>query len=202
MKRLFVFSMVMGLALSSPVNALATGHINAPDASLYNASITIDPISQYYTFDENGNQVMFPTYDDYLLYENAQNFARGAYGETWVPIRTVAEDKLLFHFVGYHSGTSTWAKTNQYVITRNKTYSVSGSYNWKSTNFNLGFSYSYGVATYIPANASKYSRLGVYGDFTFKQVEYAQYKYGQPTGATRVSSSVTRTNSYLEPRYQ
>lgn len=44
---------------------------------------------------------------------------------------------------------------------------------------NTGFSYSKSVAATIPADAKKFSRLGVWGDFTFRTVKATEYKNGK-----------------------
>jgi hypothetical protein len=44
--------------------------------------------------------------------------------------------------------------------------------------------------------------LGAFADYTLKKERYAQYQYGQPTGATRVSTYAERTGTYIDPVYQ
>lgn len=75
-------------------------------------------------------------------------------------------------------------------------------YTFENVNLDIGFSYSYSVATTIPADASRYSRLGVYADYTFKQERYAEYLQGQPTGNTRISTYAIRNANYIKPIYK
>lgn len=106
-------------------------------------------------------------------------------------------------WVGYHSGTPNWSKASSYTITKNKGYSVSGSYTYSGITVGTGFSYSKSIATTISANSKKYSRLGVCGDFTFTKIKRQYYNsdygaMGKPT--YRVTKK--KHAYYLAPVYK
>lgn len=175
-----------------------------------NNQLIVTPHANYYDIDENGNFIIFPTLDDYILYDSINNskisfrYSPGysnRYGYEWKIINQ-SEKELYFHFIQYHPGTKAWAKANEYTILSGETFKVSTTYTWSKFTFDLGFSYSYSVNTSIPADPSRYSRLGIYADYTLKQYELKQYQYGQPTGETRTLSYATKNNSYIEPKYK
>ncbi|WP_455616540.1 hypothetical protein [Eisenbergiella sp.] len=158
--------------------------------------------SNYVYTDSNGYQIVFPTLEDYEVYVKAHEDIQPRYGEQWILEQTLHTSTLNHYFVGYHSGTPNWTKASSYVISQGKNFSIGASYPWQGITLDIGFSYSFSVATTIPANANKYSRLGVYADYTLKQEKYAEYQYGIATGNTRVSTYAVRTANYIDPVYQ
>lgn len=189
-----IFAMVFALVsiIASPLNVFAST-TDAMDAK---------STSEYVYIDQSGNELIFPTAEDYEIYVKAHRSLQPRYGEEWRLQETIAKTKLNHHFVGYHSGTPNWTKASSYTIASGKNYSVGASYPWQGVTLNIGFSYSFSVATTIPADSNKYSRLGVYADYTLTQERYAEYLYGQPTGNTRVSTYSNRTANYIDPKYQ
>jgi len=188
-----VFALILTLVtvIASPSNVFAS--TNAMESK---------STSEYTYIDQSGNELIFPTAEDYELYMQAHRTSQYRYGEEWRLQETLASSKLNHYFVGYHSGTPNWTKASSYTITKGKSFNVSANYPWQGVTLNIGFSYSFSVATTIPANSNKYSRLGVYADYTLKKERYAEYQYGQPTGNTRVSTYSTRTANYIDPVYQ
>lgn len=185
---IFVFP-INTFAKESAQSKFVTTEINAKSTALY----------VFYTSD--GRELIFPTKEDYDLYLQSHQLTR-AYGEEWRLQSTLATRYLPHYFVGYHPDTPNWVKASMYTITAGQTFTVGCSYLWEGVTLNLGYSYSYGLATTIPADASRYSRLGAFADYTLKKERYAQYQYGQPTGATRVSTYAERTGTYIDPVYQ
>lgn len=169
-------------------------------ASTANA-MEAESASEYLYIDQHGNEYIFPTAEDYGNFLEAHKI-QPRYGEMWLLDATLVTTNLNHYFVGYHSGTPNWIKASSYTISSGQNFNVSASYPWQGVSLNIGFSYSYSVATTIPANASKYSRLGVYADYTLKKERYAEYSYGQPTGNTRISTYAVRTANYIDPVYQ
>jgi len=116
---------------------------------------------------------------------------------------TVSTSRKNNIWVGYHSGTPNWSKASSYTLAKGKGYNVSGNYNYDGISVSIGFNYSKSVATTIPANSKKYSRLGVRGDFTFKKIK-RQY-YNSDYGAMgKPSYRVTKIkhNYYIAPVYK
>lgn len=105
-------------------------------------------------------------------------------------------------WVGYHSGTPHWSKASSYTISAGKSFSVSGSYTFEGISCNIGFSYSKTVTTTIPANFSKYSRLGIRGDFTFKKIKRQYYEDNVAIGKPSYRVVSTRHNYYIAPVYK
>lgn len=200
-RRLLSFICVMSFLIGTvtmPLDVFAkTSDSSNTAVTQFNAESTA--LYVYRTGD--GRELIFPTKEDYDLYLQAHQLTR-AYGEEWRLQTTLAKKNLSHHFVGYHSGTPNWAPASSYTISKGKNFSVGGSYSWEGVTLNLGFSYSFSVATTIPADASRYSRLGVFADYTLKKERYAQYQYGKATGLTRVSTYAERTAKYIEPVYK
>ena len=170
------------------------------------SSIDFNTQDEYSAIDENGDTIIFENqedYDFYIKYENPNKIMSRDYstGTTWKTTITNSTNKNKL-WVGYHSGTTNWAKASSYTLTKNKTYSVSGSYNYSGTTMNTGFSYSKGISTTIPADSKKYSKLGIWGDFTFRTIKTTEYKNGKPTGNVKTRKDKIRHDYYIQPNYQ
>ncbi|MGM7637601.1 hypothetical protein [Bacillus sp. Hm123] len=170
----------------------------------------------YSIIDEEGNTLIFETKEDYdrynLMMRNSSNnpskspindssingeITPYAYKEKKTLISSTRKNNL---WVGYHSGTPGWSKASSYTLQNGKTYSVSGSYTYSGMNINIGFSYSKSVATTIPADSKRYSRLGVWGDFTFKKYKIT---VTDPLGSwSYYKGEKTRHNYYIKPKYK
>lgn len=74
-------------------------------------------------------------------------------------------------FVGYHKQTSNWSKASSYTLT--ESYTVGSSISGSSTGLTGLLSKTKGTSANvtIKANKSKYSKVGIYADFT-----YGKYK--------------------------
>lgn len=157
---------------------------------------------------EEDSTLIFDNKNDYQRYQeaNSQNLKKSldgpiitpfAYKETKTLISSTRKNKL---WVGYHSGTPNWSKANAYTLTKSKTYSTSGSYTYEGIGVNLGFSYTTGTTTTIPANPARFSKLGVSGDFTFNKYKVTVQ---DPLGTWSYNKvEKTRHNYYLAPKYQ
>lgn len=123
-------------------------------------------------------------------------------GQTTYKETVVSSTRKNNIWVGYHSGTPNWSKASSYTITAGKSFSVSGSYNYEGLNVGIGFSYQKTIATSIPANSGRYSRLGVRGDFTFKKIKRQYYVDGVAWGKPSYRVTSVRHNYYLAPVYK
>ena len=182
--------------ITIPSDTVSASEIISEVSSLnQNDLLTTD--SETSTVNSEGDTLFFSDPDDLEKWNSSQNenligpTARNTGGEHWKPVVQSSERKKE-HFINYHSGTPGWAPASSYTLATNKAFNVSGSYKYKNFNVNIGFSYSKSVATTIPANSAKQSRLAVYGDFTFNYVKYEQYKYGKKTGKFSYGSTAQR----------
>ncbi len=114
-------------------------------------------------------------------------------------VSTTRKNKV---WVGYHSGTPNWTKASSYTVSASTDFNVAGTYTYEGISVNIGFKYTQTVSTIIPANSSRYSRLGVRADYTFKKIKRQYYEdhvaFGQPS--YRVVA--TRHAYYIEPVYR
>ena len=150
---------------------------------------------------EGENVIYFANQNDLDLYNSMKAGNNARYGEG-MKVEVLDSTYKSHLWIGYHSGTSSWAKASSYTLTKGKTYSTSGSYSYKGYTVNTGFSYTNSVATTIPADSSRYSRLGTWGDFTFKYCKYIETSYGQPTGRVTYGVQKSMSNHYVQPTYQ
>lgn len=151
---------------------------------------------------DNGEIVFFNSKEDYESYSppsDYQTFSTGGYITKPVVISTQNASKL---WIGYHSGTPEWRKASSHVLTTGKTYSVNGSYKYKEFTLSTGFTHAVSVSSTFPADANKYSRLGVRGDFTFQHIKSTEYRYGQPTGRVSYYAKAIRKDQYISTVYQ
>lgn len=209
-KRLASIILVAALTLaSSPI-----AEVNAAtlDKGLGVQTYTIENnnyfsnLDEAFSFVEGDEVIYFMNQEDLDLYKSMKGNQTGKgiesrYGEG---IKTEVqsskyEGKL---WIGEHSGTTSWTKASSYTLTKSKTYSTSGSYTYMGYGINTGFSYTNSVATTIPADSSRFSKLGTWGDFTFRYNKYIHTSYGVPTGVVTYGVSKTMSNHYVEPIYQ
>ncbi|HIZ53812.1 MAG TPA: hypothetical protein IAA20_07720 [Candidatus Enterococcus avicola] len=156
--------------------------------------------SEYELIDENGNTLTFENEKDYELYKEHilnKNDRIDINATKKVLVSSVRKNNL---WVGYHSATPKWLKTSSYTLTKGNSYSTSGSYTYSGIKLNLGFTYKTSVTTKILANASKYSRLGVWGDFTFSKYKVTVTLGGKPY--TYYVAEKKRHNHYIKTKYK
>ncbi|MBO0472242.1 hypothetical protein JZO86_00760 [Enterococcus ureasiticus] len=188
-------------------NALAAEELlennTIEDTVFSNEMVTYD---EYSIIDDNGDTIIFNNKEDYDFYINYEapkkiQSRSASTGTTWKTSVTSSTRKNQL-WIGYHSGTPSWSKASSYTLTRNKTYSVSGSYKYEGVTMNIGFSYSKGVNTTIPADKKRNSRLGLWGDFTFRTIKTVEYRNGKATGNVQYRKDKIRHNYYINPKYQ
>ena len=70
MKKIISFMIVFSLLLTMQIPALASEPISVDDSDTYplRKASSITPASEYYTINDHGDLVIFPTQEDYLLY--------------------------------------------------------------------------------------------------------------------------------------
>ncbi len=206
-----IFSSVLLIGISAGTSTVLANENLATnnEETLIEDSVYSDDLityDEYSVVDENGDTIIFNNQEDYNFYQKYENpetpkSRNASMGTSWKTAVTSSTRQNQL-WVGYHSGTPSWSKASSYTLTRNKTYSVSGSYNYGGSIINLGFSYSKGVNTAIPANKNRNSRLGIWGDFTFRTIKTTEYKNGKPTGNVQYRKDQIRHNYYINPKYQ
>lgn len=172
---------------------------------------TVLPFS-YETSD--GTNIYFETQEDFDAFNalpdrekrNATKIntnPMSTYESTTVTNTLISSKNLSHHWIGYHSGTPDWSKASRYTLTVGKTYSASGKYTYSDVDISISYSYTNTVATAIPADSSKYSKLGIWGDLTVKK--YKAVSKNNYTGAvvsTWYFGTSTVNNRYIAPKYQ
>lgn len=205
MKKIISFMIVFSLLLTMQIPALASEPISVDDSDTYplRKASSITPASEYYTINDHGDLVIFPTQEDYLLYVQSQSPSRsGPYGESWEPIDVLSSTEYINKFIDYCPLTPVWAKPYQYVVTSGQSFPVSGSIDFGGIELKIEYTHEVGVAMYISADPNRQSRLACYADVTVQEIEFAQYQYGVPTGLTRISTNVIIENPALGVKYR
>ncbi|WP_243292845.1 hypothetical protein [Bacillus sp. FJAT-47783] len=162
--------------------------------------ISTDLISEYELVDENGDILIFSSKEDYELHKEFMNLKDENTINLSVKNELISSVRKNHLWVGYHSGTPNWYKASRYTISKGKSYSTKGSYNYEGFTIDLSFSYSTNVSATIPADSNRYSRLGVWGDFTFKKYKHSTYRQGKWHSYYYVTK--TRHNKYIKPKYK
>jgi hypothetical protein len=159
-------------------------------------SIESNPLS--IVVDDN-TVIYFASEEDMAKYQSGNFAARNGYGYTST-LEDQKDENMLW--IGYHSYTPGWSKAISYTLGSGKTWTASGSYTYHNINISTGFSYNTSVAITYPANSAYWSRLGTYGDFTFKYWKNVENYYGMPTGYVYYTVTKTRHNHYTQTVYQ
>ncbi|WP_348620746.1 hypothetical protein [Paenibacillus polymyxa] len=184
-----------------------------PQPDVVATSIEIDGAYKTVTLD-NGDVMSFVTKEDYDSYVAASNNKNTtvrleAADSVIKPSNTRIENTLLstttkdHQWINYHSETPNWSKASNYTITGGKTYNASTTLKYDDLSFTVGVAYTYSVSTQIPADANRFSRLGVWADLTLKKYRAVQYDNytGQRISSWEFVSSNAR-NTYIAPAYQ
>lgn len=204
MKKFIITLFTAVLFLSTNANYVsASNSVQPPDSEIIQN--TAPDLSDYpYTIELNENEILFfnskEDYNSYLQDNGIQTYNTGGYSTKIEVLSSVYKSKL---WIGYHPAISNWREASSHTLAANRTYTVSGSYTYKGFSLSIGFSHSTGASSKFPADASRYSRLGVRGDFTFQHIKSTEYRYGKPTG--RVPYYYARSlkhNEYIMTVYQ
>lgn len=208
MKKIFAVILTFFLFLTvnvNPINASESIGVSELDNNIQNIS---PELSGYpYSIAINDEEVLFfkskIDYESYLHSNDEPNgyqtFNTGGYITKPTIISSTNKSKL---WIGYHSGVPEWRLASSHQLSAGQTYSVSGSYNYKGFNMATGFSHTASVSSTFPANARKFSRLGVRGDFTFQHIKSTQYRYGKPTGKISYYSKAILRDKYIMTVYK
>lgn len=125
------------------------------------------------------------------------------FGSTTVKNTLISSKNVSHAWIGYHSGTPDWTKASRYTLTVGKTYSATGKYSYSDLDISISYSYTNTVSTAIPADSTRYSRLGIWGDLTLKK--WKAVSRDNYTGAV-VSTWYFGTSNvnarYIEPKYK
>ncbi|NLM68062.1 MAG: hypothetical protein GX180_12955 [Enterococcus sp.] len=214
MKRRFIVSIsalaLSAILLSSGSSSDTVAYADDLSDSTMTSSLVLlnDRIdtNEYSVSDPNGDTLVFNNEEDYnfyLQYEDPNRKQNRDYstGTSWKTTITHSEKKNML-WVGYHSGTTSWSLSSSYSITASSSFSVSGSYKYSGTTINIGFSSTNGITTTIPADSKRMSRLGVWGDFTFRTIKTEEFKNGKATGNVQYRKDHIRHDKYIKPAYQ
>ncbi|MHC5268341.1 hypothetical protein ACYSNO_04020 [Enterococcus sp. LJL98] len=212
MRKCFILS-VSALALSAIFLSSSSGTVAYAD-DLSNSQTTsslvlLDEVvdtNEYSVSVPNGDTLVFNNEEDYnfyLQYEDPNRKQSRDYstGTSWKTTITHSEKKNML-WVGYHSGTPSWSPSSGYSISASSSFSVSGSYKYSGTTINIGFSSTNGITTKIPADSKRMSRLGIWGDFTFRTIKTEEFKNGKATGNVQYRKDHIRHDKYIKPKYQ
>lgn len=123
-----------------------------------------------------------------------RNIAPRAVGR-YLKETVVSTQRKNHQFISYKNAA--WSKVSQYTASGSFSvgYSIFGS--------RLTVSVNIGSSKTIPANPSRYSKLAIFADITYKKYKVEEY-YGTNKKPTRTYYKVKYTmhNYYLEPKYK
>ncbi|WP_431085966.1 hypothetical protein [Paenibacillus sp. 8b26] len=208
-----ILSTLLLFVVGAPNIYAAQNEVAVPQPDVVSTTIVVDGAYKTVSLD-NGDVVSFLTKEDYDSYVAASNdkdttVQLEAVDSVIRPSSTHIDNTFIsgttrdHQFINYHEETPYWAKASNYTVTRAKTYTASTTLKYDDVSFNVGVSYMYSVATQIPADPSRFSRLGVSADLTLKK--YRAVQYDDYTGQ-RISSwdfvATNVRNTYLAPAYQ
>ena len=142
------------------------------------------------------------------LVEQANNFSDQfdsdiqPYSSTTVRNTLISSSSYSYKWIGYLSEPAEWTRASSYTLSSGRSYSVSGSMTYEGVGVSLSTTYSSGVSRTLPADPSRYSRLGMYADITVRK--YKSESVDNYTGqvlSTWYSSAVTYHNKYITVVY-
>ena len=142
----------------------------------------------------DGSTYEFDSYHSYLKYleDNSNHPGVSLYTSGGTDYRSTLlwSETKNYSWIGYHSLTPNWATASAYHLTATSTYSASGSVQSHGYTIGVTVQYQQSVSTDIPADPSKYSKLGVYADVKVSRYKYDVYEYGTYSYTYYVNSAV------------
>lgn len=162
---------------------------------------TIDPLEVDFDnliiTEEDGSYSIFDNSEDMEDYINTVNsinpMSRLGLGES-----LVGTQNKKMQFLSYSKYTPDWALASSYTLKKGNTYSFSSKIKSKWGNVKVSFSRKHGVNTKIPANAKKYSKLAGYADLKIQRIKVTKPNLHNSYYKTKV----TKTNTYIKPKYK
>ncbi|WP_276910976.1 hypothetical protein [Dubosiella newyorkensis] len=106
-------------------------------------------------------------------------------------------------FIGYSSMIGTWQKASSYTVSASYTQTASGSYNYDGITIGVSVSNTSGASYILPADSSRYSRLGIWADLTVRK--YKATQIDNNTGqvlSTWYFGTAQQRNTYVNVIYQ
>ncbi len=82
-----------------------------------------------------------------------------------------------YEWLNYHPYTPAWSTASQYVLTSGHTFSGQIQKTHGGWNFTVNASYTNSVSITFPADPSRYSKLGVYGEVYYCRQKVNVYYY-------------------------
>lgn len=169
------------------------------------ASDTIEAIVYAeHTSDYDGEMFVFHNAQDKALADRVRFEASQRHYNPVTSRLVFQRDRRLGRkWVNFNPLTPNWTKAGYYNLTTTAAISVSGSFTYGGAKFGIGASLAKGVVINVPANASRYSRLGFEVDVTMK--EYVMEVYNRETKQVYHRIPTNRpivTNTYNVVKYQ
>lgn len=124
------------------------------------------------------------------------------YSSATVRNTIISSSRYNYKWIGYLSESAEWTRAS-YILSSGRSYSVSGSMTYEGMGVSLSTTYSSGVSRTLPADPSRYSRLGMYADITVRKYKSDKSvdNYTGQVLSTWYSSAVTHHNQYVTVVY-
>ena len=143
------------------------------------------------------------------LVEQANNFSDQfdndiqPYSSATVRNTIISSSRYNYKWIGYLSESAEWTRASSYILSSGRSYLVSGSMTYEGMGVSLSTTYSSGVSRTLPADPSRYSRLGMYADITVRKYKSDKSvdNYTGQVFSTWYSSAVTHHNQYVTVVY-
>ena len=143
------------------------------------------------------------------LVEQANNFSDQfdndiqPYSSATVRNTIISSSRYNYKWIGYLSESAEWTRASSYILSSGRSYLVSGSMTYEGMGVSLSTTYSSGVSRTLPADPSRYSRLGMYADITVRKYKSDKSvdNYTGQVLSTWYSSAVTHHNQYVTVVY-
>ncbi|WP_341876822.1 hypothetical protein [Defluviitalea saccharophila] len=203
------FAVLLSLTSLVPVNAkVASDKKYDGNNQVYviDEIVTSTEDNPYHIKLEDGKVMYFRNKNDFNKYLNSRKSSKlgdmvilSGYTYDSVVLSEKYEGML---WIGYHSYTPDWSMADNYTLSAGKTWSANGSYEYKGFTVDTGFSYQTSVSISYPADPTRWSKLGAYGDFTFQYVKLVEKYYGMPTGNEYYTVIKITHNRYIKTVYK
>lgn len=101
-------------------------------------------------------------------------------------------------FISYSNSTKEWTKASKYTLSKSSKIGITGKVPTKWGDISVSFTRKYDVATTIPADSKKFSKLAGYSDLKIQR-----YKVSRPNMHNSYHvTKTTKTQNYIKVKYK
>ncbi|MEK4254740.1 hypothetical protein [Ureibacillus sp. FSL K6-2830] len=170
------------------------------DTAIADSKVEFEPAVDYENLqvtNDDGSIILFDNLEDMEIYLTTSKELQSGIGINWYGETVVGTEYKWFHFMGYSKHTPSWRKASEHHVNSGETETFSATVKTEWGDVTASYTRTTGVTSVIPADPSRYSRLGGFADLKIERI-----KTTQPSFGTRYSTKVKVLDTYIDVVYK